>query len=305
MKRKVILSTIVIFFLGLLFITPVRANSELVMGITQDKNVVSVGENIEIKLSINRITLDGSANLLNTILNFDKNVFVIENINDIKCLNGFSVTANINEGILQFQKSSDINEPTDICTIKFKVRENASVNTYIISTKDTELAERIKIADGDYKHQIVRATEASTAIQVCNISIRPESGYKINNNKIVGVSELTTAKQIKDNIYAKNGTVTVLDRNNVEVQDNTYVYTGMKLKTSTGEEYTIIVKGDVNGDGVIDLLDIVSIKMHIVQLSTLNEVELEAANINDDENKGDILDLARLVDYRIGLISNL
>ena len=69
---------------------------------------------------------------------------------------------------------------------------------------------------------------------------------------------------------------TILEPNLINVTD--YMYTGLVV-----ENYIIIVKGDVNGDGVITPLDYVKIKNHIMGTDTITKEYLYlAADYNDD-----------------------
>jgi len=75
---------------------------------------------------------------------------------------------------------------------------------------------------------------------------------------------------------------------NVELGVNEKVGTGMKLVVEkTGEkpeEYTIVIYGDVNGDGNISMSDITAIIKHIVRKSILTNEKLVAANVDKDIN---------------------
>ena len=46
--------------------------------------------------------------------------------------------------------------------------------------------------------------------------------------------------------------------------------------------YTVIIKGDVNGDGLIYATDYVKVKNHIMGKSKLTDAYLMAADINND-----------------------
>ena len=60
----------------------------------------------------------------------------------------------------------------------------------------------------------------------------------------------------------------------------------LKITSSSGEtaSYTIIIKGDVNGDGNITPADYVKVKNCILQVSSLNGSYLEAADMNDSNS---------------------
>ena len=63
------------------------------------------------------------------------------------------------------------------------------------------------------------------------------------------------------------------------------IATGVKfglLINGTEYDYTVIVKGDVDGDGKIFATDYVKVRNHIMGKTSLSEVSLKAADINGD-----------------------
>lgn len=62
--------------------------------------------------------------------------------------------------------------------------------------------------------------------------------------------------------------------------------TGMQIKIIDGstsyKQYTIVVTGDTNGDGKINVADMMSVKSHILKKSTLTGTAFKAADVNGD-----------------------
>lgn len=85
------------------------------------------------------------------------------------------------------------------------------------------------------------------------------------------------------------------DKNHNEItNDSTLIGTGYSLEYN-GKEYPIIVYGDVNGDGKINMPDLTVIYRHISSIATgsggiLNDIQKLASNINKDE-KVDLSDM--------------
>ena len=83
---------------------------------------------------------------------------------------------------------------------------------------------------------------------------------------------LSKYRQIKE-IYLNNG-------------ENAYrenlLGTGMKIKVNDSV-YIVVIFGDVNGDGVIDVKDIESIQKHLLEVSVLEDAYFNAADLNRDE----------------------
>lgn len=59
------------------------------------------------------------------------------------------------------------------------------------------------------------------------------------------------------------------------------------------EPEPVILKGDVNGDGIVNVLDLARISRFLAELEQLSELSMKAADINDD-GIVNVLDLARL-----------
>lgn len=72
-----------------------------------------------------------------------------------------------------------------------------------------------------------------------------------------------------------------------EVSKETLIGTGMKVKIFDGDSvkktYTTIVTGDLNGDGIVSITDLLSLKSHLLKKSTLKDAYLVAADTNCDD----------------------
>ena len=120
-------------------------------------------------------------------------------------------------------------------------------------------------------------------------------------NIIEKQEELKTNYDISEQGYIKKVLPnTTLDefKNNfnkqIEIQDTDIIKTGMICKIE-GKTYTIIVTGDINEDGKINIMDLVKIKRHLVNLkdSILLNENLKAADINLD-GEINLLDLVKI-----------
>ncbi len=83
------------------------------------------------------------------------------------------------------------------------------------------------------------------------------------------------------------GTVTVTGTTEYEVSATFVV-------TVTDPDF--INQGDINGDGEIDVLDLIALKNYLLKKELLTYVAMLAADINED-GKVDILDLLMLKEY--------
>ena len=69
----------------------------------------------------------------------------------------------------------------------------------------------------------------------------------------------------------------------------------MNIKITSGitSNYTVVIYGDNNGDGVIDILDLLKIQKHLLGVNKLKNAYLYASDINKDGNV-DIIDLLKI-----------
>ena len=87
------------------------------------------------------------------------------------------------------------------------------------------------------------------------------------------------------------------DDYHVEFEGN-YVGTGAKIKIidymgKVVDEISIVIRGDVSGDGDIDPLDYVKIRKYIMSQTTLEGIYNRAADYNDD-GEIDVLDYVKI-----------
>ena len=76
--------------------------------------------------------------------------------------------------------------------------------------------------------------------------------------------------------------------------ENDIIATGDILRTSAGEELTLIVNGDINKDGDVNIKDIVKLRKYLLLRNNLDELELIAADCNIDGRSISIKDLIRM-----------
>lgn len=108
------------------------------------------------------------------------------------------------------------------------------------------------------------------------------SKYLVDTNKkyISKIIPKTRISDVKSNITA-NVDYEIYNKKMQTITEDTVVATGMKLKTQN-QEYTMIVKGDIDGNGAITITDVVRAKLYSVHIKTPNEIEKIAADVNGD-----------------------
>ena len=105
----------------------------------------------------------------------------------------------------------------------------------------------------------------------------------VDNN----ISKITAGTTVSSLLAGLNeGQYCKVYNDGAQVSGTTAVGTGMVVKIMDGNNvkasYTVIVTGDTNGDGTISVTDMIAIKAHILNKSTLTGVYATAANTNGD-----------------------
>lgn len=122
----------------------------------------------------------------------------------------------------------------------------------------------------------------NSGINVDNSSQNPANStvkIKEEEENVIAVPDLTV-KTLATELKLTNYQVT---KNGTSVKDTEKIGTGYIVKNlDTKEEKTIIVKGDVNGDGEVKSADYMKIKNYIMEVITLTEEEKKAADVNSD-----------------------
>ena len=119
-----------------------------------------------------------------------------------------------------------------------------------------------------------------------------EEDYKIINQTIRNIDAQTT-KMAFTKKFASSEIFTIKRGTNI-LDSNSVIKTGDILETNSGKKYTLIVKGDINKDGLTDIKDIVKLRKYLLQISTLTDIEKMAADTNLDNQTISIKDLVRM-----------
>lgn len=122
-------------------------------------------------------------------------------------------------------------------------------------------------------------------------------GYNNSNNIISGIELGKNISNLTSDIKNKfpSAQVIIKDKNGSN-KANGAITTGDKIIiTNNGQtnEYTSVLYGDINGDGKIDLIDLLKVQKHIKNASKLSSVYLTSADINKD-GKVDLVDLLKV-----------
>ena len=125
-------------------------------------------------------------------------------------------------------------------------------------------------------------------IQISETEVLKHFGLTKKDSYVVGFKVGSSISNIKGKLssYPNVTLSSFKDASGNEISSGT-IATNMKFTlTFNGQQYhyTVVIKGDVNGDGSIYATDYVRIKNHIMGKTTLTGAYLKAADINNDNN---------------------
>ena len=142
------------------------------------------------------------------------------------------------------------------------------------------------------------------------VTINTYGTKEVGGTKYINkITEKQTITNLENNVKS-NGTIEIYDGANKVSDKNTKIKTGMKLvakKDSETAEYILVVNGDVNGDGIINGIDLMKVSRYVSGADkNLTGANLVAANVSDTtKDTIDDKDSSRISRYMISLESNL
>lgn len=235
-------------------------------------------------------------------------------------VSGYSVTPTFTGGTTEYSLIVDggVNNITVSASTVNSKASLTGTGTIKLSTGTTKIPVTVTAQNGTvrtYTITVVRkdggdspSTEPTTenTTETSTESGTPVFGgtYKISNDKITGVAPGTDVASFVKNLGAAGCDVKVYKSDGKTMNDGT-VGTSNIVKVSQGSQtynYTVLIYGDVSGDGEITALDLLKVQKHLTGAGTLSGIYLEAANVKKSGNVS-ALDLLKLQKHIIGASS--
>lgn len=130
--------------------------------------------------------------------------------------------------------------------------------------------------------------------------ITSTGSYALSGGFVRRIAAGTTASQLVGAL-APAKLITVTDKNGAAVTGK--VATGMTVTLSVNgavqQRLTVVVTGDVNGDGLTDITDMMQINAHLLGRTTLSGAAAQAADLNGDKTV-DVTDFAQMLAVTLG-----
>lgn len=130
-----------------------------------------------------------------------------------------------------------------------------------------------------------------------SINLKENSSFKINydNGFVSGISVGKTIEDIK-NEFEDGQEISFKDKDGNVLNDSSKIGTGTKVQLIVDEEVvaeiSVVIKGDVDGDGDINVADTLTVYLHLTGKNVLDGVFADAAAVHTNEIQNYIIDLA-------------
>ena len=198
----------------------------------------------------------------------------------------------LNKNNLKFATVSDkfINQDSNVFTVKFKVKETISQEQSTVVEVKNILA----------SNSIIDIASSDTQLKIdIKIPKKPElpdeitsDSYTIEKEFISRIEPNTTVSDFKTNVKTQPKEIVIKDKEGNILGDDGIVATGMTLEV-VKLKFTLIITGDIDGNGKLGATDLAKIKLHLIESEELTGILLKAADMNGD-GKISATDLAQM-----------
>ena len=289
MKKMILIPMLIIALLSSLTVI----SNALSFGMQITPGIVNVppGQSVDIYLTTQNMNVGSSGmNIVSVILNYDNTIFEDIKQENITGLNDWNFEYDAQEKRIIMDNPNYIKEEGQLCKISFKLKDTVTEGTTEISLSNaTASNETLEII----------GTGSTATVNIKKVS---SEKYEITeNNQIKGVELNTTVEQLKANIIGSEN-ATIKDANGNVITSNSKIGTGTTVSIPGEEPFTVIIKGDVDGDGAITMMDIAKIQLNIVKIEMLEGAYLIAGDVDVTEGIS-ILDLAKVLLHYVGIES--
>lgn len=139
------------------------------------------------------------------------------------------------------------------------------------------------------KSNKIKAEFVYDAVQITDETVPVIWGVTYNTYEFFGGYTFTKRDLVEKNYVNE---IDVINQNGTELKDTDFVGTGMKVKHEN-EEWTIIIRGDLDGNGKFTVTDIAKQKLNLVEQEKLTDEYEIAADYNQD-GKVTLTDLSQM-----------
>ena len=143
-----------------------------------------------------------------------------------------------------------------------------------------------------------KAFIASSGLWPINTNI-----HTITSEYIDTIKENKTAGIVQSEMNNPVENLKIYNLDGVEISDTDIVGSGYQIKLIINDKVydtkKLIIKGDINSNGEVEVADFIMLKMHILETNSLNEYQIYAADVNNDKDSG-VADLILIKSHILG-----
>ncbi len=211
----------------------------------------------------------------------------------------YQILSNVEPDDANNKKIRYISENVDIATVD----ENGLISA--IKTGNTN----IKVC-ADEDENISQSINVNVIEKISEEDLSFSSNIKVDGNEITGIKEenQTVEKLLENIMTSEKYVVKIVGKEGNTLEDGDLVGTGAKVQIFTNTdtqnvvaEYSIIIYGDVDGNGKINSVDLLKLQRHILEIEELDFLSQKAGNINKNGKKPTSVDLLLIQRHILGL----
>lgn len=215
---------------------------------------------------------------------------------EIKGQNGAKLDEkSFNETNFKFITDNKVAEDENIFKIKFRVKNG------IVVPKQTIF--KLKSVTGSDGNAEIIVSDAQIELDIKEETVVTPEGidsdkYVIDDEYISRIAPDTKFSEFQQHIQTEQKYI-VKDISGNTIGEEDIIKTGMTLLLDNNKQFTLIVVGDLDGDGKFTINDIAKFKLHYIEKELLTGVYLKAADMDADK-KVTVNDLAQMKLVYIG-----
>ena len=126
---------------------------------------------------------------------------------------------------------------------------------------------------------------------------------------VIGAEDGTLISEFKDNMLNPNEYIKIYDDSGNEVLEEDIVKTGLVIKLEYNglvlDEASMVVRGDVDGDGFVNVTDYIAVLNHALVLEEIDDyIKFAAGDVEEDEILN-VTDYIKIMDYALKNIDSI
>lgn len=246
------------------------------------------GDEFEVAVNINKFE-NIKKGLIALCGQLEYDVNVLEKL-EITEENGWDMQGAFNDDNFRFVIDNDkyIEDNGNIFKIKFKVKD-----TLKEATKTTIKVKNIVASNAEID---IQSNDAEITVNIQKVEEEQDTidseKYEIEEGFISRIIPKTTVSEFKANVIT-NSNMVIKNKNGENLEETDIIGTGTVLQLGETKQFTLVVIGDLDGNGEITVTDIAKLKLHYIEEEILKGASLKAADL-DKNNEITVTDLAQI-----------